>query len=197
MNTATVLLTTGNFGIGRLVVGSPGNPTTVNLVDLVDNGNSGGGNPEALYLWGLNGQPGLEIAPGSTLCIGNLPAYYHDGTAWQNLTTLISPTPQPALGGGILCGIPPMIPFIRGDANADGVLNIADALYGLAYLFQGGPVVCKDAVDVDDDGALTISDPITVALYLFASGSPPASPFPNCDVDQTLDGLDCNYPPCP
>ncbi len=127
VGTSTVILANGNFGMGRLVVGTPGNPTTVNLVDMVDNGNTGGGSPEALYLWGLNGQDGIEIATGSTLCLGTLNAYALIGGVWEHLNNMISLNPQPALGGGILCGTPPQIEFDRSDANADGFFNIADA----------------------------------------------------------------------
>ncbi|MEC9477183.1 MAG: hypothetical protein VX764_09105 [Planctomycetota bacterium] len=84
--------------------------------------------------------------------------------------------------------------FKRGDGNADGVLDIADVIFGLSGLFTGGPWgVCQDSMDADDDGVVNIGDPIYTLMYLFTPGSiPPPSPFPQCGSDPTPDVLDCN-----
>ncbi len=51
--------------------------------------------------------------------------------------------------------------FVRGDANADGEENIADAVHILKYLFAGGAQPpCADSADVNDDSQIDISDPI-------------------------------------
>ncbi|MFN0060784.1 MAG: dockerin type I repeat-containing protein [Planctomycetota bacterium] len=81
--------------------------------------------------------------------------------------------------------------FVRGDVNADGSFNIADAVSGLSYLFGGGPLGCADALDSNDDGATNIADPILILSALFSAGPSPAAPFPACGPDPTLDGLDC------
>jgi len=89
--------------------------------------------------------------------------------------------------------------FERGDANDDGSLNIADAVYLLATLFSGGPAPhCLDAADSNDDGFLDISDVIFSVTYIFAGGPPPPAPYPACGLDGTNgDFLDCDSSACP
>ncbi|MFQ5655002.1 MAG: hypothetical protein ACE5GW_09760 [Planctomycetota bacterium] len=94
---------------------------------------------------------------------------------------------------------PPALQFVRGDCNADGDVQIADAVFILTALFGvGATVPCADACDGNDDGHLDISDAIRVLVHLFLPGSPPPPPpFPGCGEDPTLDPLDCgDHPPC-
>ncbi|MGE3165413.1 MAG: hypothetical protein AB7O52_10950 [Planctomycetota bacterium] len=96
--------------------------------------------------------------------------------------------------------------FRRGDCNADGAFNIADAVFALSTLFppQGGPpaIQCNDACDSNDDGQLNIADAVAALAELFPGPSGP-SPLPPpgssaCGVDPTSDALDCvNYTNCP
>jgi hypothetical protein len=82
--------------------------------------------------------------------------------------------------------------FSRGDSNADGTLNIADAIGVLTFLFSGGrPPLCLDAADADDDGSATITDAIRVLNYLFLGADPPPPPFPDVGPDPSEDDLDC------
>lgn len=82
--------------------------------------------------------------------------------------------------------------FRRGDANADGFVNISDVSFIMAYLFEGGAVPpCLDAADVDDDGRLRINDGMVLANYLFMGGLPPAPPLILAGHDPTDDDLDC------
>lgn len=104
-----------------------------------------------------------------------------------------------ALGGG---GGGPVGPnFGRGDCNADGGFNIADAIFVLAALFSGGPSgTCLDACDSNDDGGVNIADAIFSLAALFSGGPPPSAPAPGtCGLDATdTDALDCvSFPPCP
>ncbi|HAK93796.1 MAG TPA: hypothetical protein DCM87_01985 [Planctomycetes bacterium] len=86
---------------------------------------------------------------------------------------------------------PPL--FIRGDANDNGDMTIADPIYLLSYLFAQGPVPpCMDAADANDDGALDLSDAIKILAYLFRQGViPPPSPPGPPGIDPTPDKLDC------
>jgi len=81
--------------------------------------------------------------------------------------------------------------FVRGDANKDTRLDIADAIHTLSVLFAGASTDCRDALDFNDDGAMDIADPIYGLSYLFASGPPPPAPFPTAGTDPTPDSLDC------
>ena len=96
--------------------------------------------------------------------------------------------------------------FVRGDANADGRIDVADAVFTFSHLFLGtAPPPCDDAADTDDDGILNIADGIYGLEYLFMGGPLPPAPSPSsayyvpddCGPDPTDDNLTCNaFPPC-
>jgi hypothetical protein len=88
--------------------------------------------------------------------------------------------------------------FTRGDANADSMINIGDAVAILGYLFgSAGPFACASSADANDDGKLDLSDAVKVLLHLFASGGPLPEPFAACDTDPTPDTLGCTvFAPC-
>ena len=108
-----------------------------------------------------------------------------------------------ALGGSIV----PVGQFRRGDCNIDGLLNIADAIFGLGALFPPGGGLpnepqCDDSCDANDDGVINIADMITILGNLFPPGggapTPIPAPFGVCGDDPTPDGIDCaDYPTCP
>jgi hypothetical protein len=82
--------------------------------------------------------------------------------------------------------------FLRGDANADGETNIADAILTLNFLFLGDVVIpCLEAADFDDDGALLITDAIAQVGFLFLGGPGAPPPAGACGPDGTPDGLGC------
>ena len=83
--------------------------------------------------------------------------------------------------------------FRRGDGNADGTSNVADAIHILGMLFVQGsdPLNCFDAGDCNDDGLLNISDAVTLLDSLFVSGVPLPAPVGRCGADPTPDSLDC------
>ena len=89
--------------------------------------------------------------------------------------------------------------FVRGDANADGTIDIADAVAILAYLFGGaGEPSCLKALDVEDGGKIDIADAVFLLASLFADGPPPPSPGSRCGPDPTADELPCaEFPACP
>jgi hypothetical protein len=88
--------------------------------------------------------------------------------------------------------------FRRGDANADGKVDISDGVFILGYLFLGGsPPQCLDAADADDSGEIVITDAIYVLNHLFVGGLAPPPPYPECGEDPTEDGVDCAaFAPC-
>jgi hypothetical protein len=82
--------------------------------------------------------------------------------------------------------------FIRGNANGDEGLDIADPVWILNELFHDGPPSpCGDAADSNDDGRIDISDAVHLIRYLFLTGEAPPSPFPECGLDLTEDEIDC------
>ncbi len=104
----------------------------------------------------------------------------------DQITIVDAITVEPALPG-----------FIRGDANQDQSVDIADAIAILGYLFSGGgDGGCLAATDANADSTTNVADAITVLTHLFAQGGPLAPPFPGCGVDPTVDEGDCGNPPC-
>ena len=60
------------------------------LVDLLDNGNRVGGQPEALYLYGLGGTDGLSLANGSELVCGRPQCLAWMSSKWVHLNDLFA-----------------------------------------------------------------------------------------------------------
>jgi hypothetical protein len=90
--------------------------------------------------------------------------------------------------------VPVLAPiFRRADANDDGTVNLADAMFTLIHLFLGGRAPgCEDAADANDDGTVNIADPLATLGYLFLGSASPPAPGPTaCGFDLTVDGLDC------
>ena len=64
----------------------------------------------------------------------------------------------------------------RGDANADGKVNVTDVIYLINYLFRGGPPPVEiEQGDANCDGKISITDVIYLINYMFKGG-----PVPHC-----------------
>jgi len=80
------------------------------------------------------------------------------------------------------------LPFIRGDSNMDGLVDLTDPIFTLSFLFLGGAAPsCRDALDSNDDGEVNITDPIHNLAYQFLGGAAPPAPFPEAGTDPTAD----------
>ena len=94
----------------------------------------------------------------------------------------------------------PDVPFLRGDSNDDGKVDISDAISTLGVLFLGqGEITCRDACDSNDDGTVDISDAITTLGVLFLGrGTIPLPGMKDCGIDPTDDQLGCEtFQKCP
>ena len=91
--------------------------------------------------------------------------------------------------------VPQVSIFLRGDANGDYGVDVADAVSILGYLFADGSAPsCLDALDANDDGLADIADPITILNTLFTPGTYIAAPYPGMGRDSTPDQFDaCIY----
>jgi hypothetical protein len=144
----------GNFGIGRLVVGANGEKTRLNLLELIDNGNRGNGDVEALYLYGIGGADGLDILAGSTLHIASnahvLDVYARVNGSVVNLNSLLpGPNSTVAFGDGFLSN------ELIGDFNVDDNVDATD-IDNLCGQIQAGD---NDILfDLNLDGIVTEED---------------------------------------
>jgi len=86
-------------------------------------------------------------------------------------------------------------PFSRGDSNADGQVDLTDAIFTLGYLFTGdaGPS-CLDSADANDNGIIDIADAIALVHHLFGALT---LTLEQCEPDPTGDPLGCDaFAPC-
>ena len=85
--------------------------------------------------------------------------------------------------------VPQGTPFRRGDQNADGMVDVTDAITTLEYLFIAVfDPLCLDAMDADDSGLVDITDPIATLFFLFLGTVEIPAPGPDvCGLDPTPD----------
>lgn len=81
--------------------------------------------------------------------------------------------------------------FIRGDANLDARVTIADVFSILRYIGLGVDLGCRDAADVDDSGSVNLADAIYFLGSVFYRHGAPPEPFTTPGVDPTPDGTGC------
>ena len=77
------------------------------------------------------------------------------------------------------------VDFRRGDANADGEVEIGDSYFMLMNLFRGGPAPpCEAAADFDGMNGFGFTDSLNLLQWLFAGGLVPPDPGPtSCGPD--------------
>lgn len=146
------------FGQETAIIGSP-TPMCEVVYDTVPAAFIGSGPKQVSLQWDILGTPLVRnvvvvngLSEGAQLINGNLD--------W------IVPSPSE---------------FVRGDANADGGVDIADPISLIEYLFSSGTApTCLASGDANSDGLIDVSDPIFIVGYLFQMAAPPGPPFPDC-----------------
>ncbi len=74
---------------------------------------------------------------------------------------------------------PPPPPYLCGDADGSDAVSIADAVYLINYIFNGGPApIPEAAADANCDAAVSIADGVYIITYIFESGPAPCSACP-------------------
>jgi hypothetical protein len=67
--------------------------------------------------------------------------------------------------------------FIVGDANGDGVVNVADVIFLINFIFRNGPAPDPmESGDANGDGTVNIADAVYLIAYIFFGGPPPVQP---------------------
>ena len=70
-----------------------------------------------------------------------------------------------------------VIPYLSGDPNHDGIIDIADVVYLINYLFVDGPEPDPyESGDATGDVIVNIADVVYLINYLFLGGPAPCSP---------------------
>lgn len=77
----------------------------------------------------------------------------------------------------------PNEPFTRGDANLDGSVQIADAIFILLHLNGDESSTCLDAADANNDATVDLSDVISILMFIVGEQPSLPAPFPNCGAD--------------
>ncbi|MGH9361514.1 MAG: dockerin type I domain-containing protein, partial [Thermoanaerobaculia bacterium] len=86
-----------------------------------------------------------------------------------------------------------MASFRRGDANRDGNVDVADAVFLLGRLFLGNQApMCEDGADANDDGRLELTDAVVLLQHLFLAGPALPPPYPEPGNDPSKDRLGCS-----
>jgi streptogramin lyase len=145
------------------------------------------------YLWDVNGNAVVGVTP--TISAAQLVSF---GMGSQG-TYQVSLTLEDTLGLTgvqtadvfVLSGAAQM--YVRGRANFDSRVDIADAIFTLLWIFFGETEPpCLDAADFNGDSAVDIADAIYLLLHLFFGNEPPPMPYPNCDLGPVQ--LGCESP---
>lgn len=117
------------------------------------------------------------------------------GQPVPNVLTVRGETVFPAYTRGLrlrLGEAPEESSFVRGDANDDGKVNIADAIWVVRAVVRSGPRTrCEDAADANDDGLIDLSDAQYLIQWNFLAGPEPPAPFTSCGPDMVADALSC------
>ena len=90
--------------------------------------------------------------------------------------------------------------FRRGDANADGTVDMADSSFIGVYAYQQGPAPgCMNDADANHDGVVDGADAYYVAnWFLNGSTAPPApGPFATACSTSPSPTISCDNPNCP
>jgi len=166
-----------------------------NLADFVLWGSSHGSTVEAAVATGL--WPADDSISVEGLSDGSSIAYVVDddgeggGAAGGSVRYRIDNTPSIGAPNAEQRG---QEPFIRGDCNDDGSVDISDAVASFEFLFNGGEQpLCRNACDGNNDNSVDISDPVFVLNYLFRGAAQPEDPGRDGTCGSTL-GF--GEPPC-
>lgn len=87
--------------------------------------------------------------------------------------------------------------FVRGDANGNGTVDVADVVGVVKEVFGLAQSSCSAALDFNLDRALDAADAICLLNYLFLLGEAPAPPFPECFAETCPGHLTCETSNCP
>jgi hypothetical protein len=137
----------------------------------------------------------VQVQVLSVPATGNIDLVFEDGLGnppIRNLFVIEHQSIPPLLMNGRLAATDEG-PFIRGDSNRDGRVNISDPIATAMWFYrQAYPMPCEKASDSDDDGKIDMADMLYTLYYLFTDhGTIIPPPYPASGMDPTPDDLPC------
>ena len=99
------------------------------------------------------------------------------------------------------------VPFLRGDVNQDGKINVTDVINTFSFQFDASSIKsagvlrsmasCQAVFDTDAKAGIDLTDGIQLLFWVFNVGGqgPPAAPFPNCGAPASP-GIPCDEFTC-
>ncbi len=145
----------------------------------------------------------VEGEPGATGEIFYADGLVGEGQPVDNVMTVLG-TSAPVcnffttrLNVSVKLGPAELGPYLRGDANDDGKVNIADPIWIINELFRmGPPTECIASADANGDLTQDLADAVYIINYRFLDGEPPPAPFPGCGttIDPENDVISCDTP---
>ncbi|MEM7263484.1 MAG: right-handed parallel beta-helix repeat-containing protein [Planctomycetota bacterium] len=89
---------------------------------------------------------------------------------------------------------PSAVGYIRGDANQDARVDLADGIFVLSVSFAGeGAFLCEAAADSNGDETTDVADALFIFNYQLLGGPAPSAPFPDCGTSDASD-TSCDAP---
>lgn len=131
---------------------------------------------EQPYLWQLYGGDiplGCSFTGGETAMIQGTPTF----KAVYYFTIVVKSSDEPVLTDTTRYALRVLDPpYVAGDADGSGTVNLADAVYLIAYIFGEGPEPKPYAAgDSTCDGIINISDVVRLVAYTFGYAPPPCA----------------------
>jgi hypothetical protein len=125
----------------------------------------------------LDYNPPLEPGFGRII---NLYFIYNAGTGYNTLDTvtfsgrtLLHDADYIDFQPAVVTGFITDQQLVRGDANGDGIVNILDINFLIAFLYMGGPAPDPYTGDANGDGIINLLDITYLIEYLYFGGPPP------------------------
>jgi hypothetical protein len=128
------------------------------------------------YTWTFVGGDlplGLSFTGGATATLSGTPVW----PATYYFTVAVSSSDEPPLADTMTCAMEVTErPYVCGDTDSNGLVNVSDVVYLINYIFGGGPAPLPlESGDVDCNGVVNIPDAVYLIAYIFGGGPEPCA----------------------
>ncbi len=159
---------------GTIIQPSQGSSFETGEMVTFEGSASGGTGP---YTFDWESDADGNLGSGSTIMIDDLSIVYKEtAVVAHSITLTITDNNSQSIDRRISVQINPTGTCCDtpGDANNDVACNVGDAVFLIAYVFQGGPAPpCSPEGDANGDCNLNVGDAVSLINYIFKGGDPP------------------------